>query len=301
MLFLAESDVHQLLPMRTCIDLLRRAFAEHREGKAHNQIRRRLMLPTGTVLHALAGATSKYLGTKVYSTNGKHGTFEFFVILYLAETGEALAIMRAEELGAIRTGAASGYAAELLAAPDASVVGMIGTGFQARTQLEAIRAVRPIKEARVWSRNRERVEKFAKDNNATPAESAEAAIRDAKIVVTATNAKDPVLDASWIAPGTFIAAMGSNQGNRRELPEALVKKAGLIAIDSIEQGKIEAGDQLLADTWQNVIELKDVQPGYDPSRITIFESLGIGLEDTAAAGYVYEEAVKRGVGIHLPE
>jgi ornithine cyclodeaminase/alanine dehydrogenase-like protein (mu-crystallin family) len=301
MLYLTESEVHQLLPMRTCIDLLRRAFEEQREGMAHNQIRRRLVLPTGTVLHALAGATSKYLATKVYSTNGKQGTFEFFVILYQAETGEALAIMRGEELGAIRTGAASGYAADLLAPPEANVLGMIGTGFQARTQLEAIRAVRPIQEVRVWSRNRDRVEKFAKENNAIPAESAEAAIRGAQIVVTATNAKDPVLDASWIEPGTFIAAMGANQGNRRELPTELVTRAGLIAIDSVDQGKIEAGDQILADTWKNVVELKDVQRGYDASRITIFESLGIGLEDTAAAGYVYEEAVKRGIGTQLPE
>ena len=123
-------------------------------------------------------------------------------------------------------------------------------------------------------------------------ETAEEACRGAHVIVTATTAKDPVIAADWVEPGTFIAAMGSNIANRRELPPELVKNSGLIAIDDMEQARIEAGDLLLAyggtEHWHNVQELQDVTPGYDPGRITIFESLGIAVEDCAAAAYVYE-------------
>ena len=301
MVYLTESDVQQLLPMKACINVVRAAFEELRAGTAQNQTRRRLALPTGTVLHALAGSCSGRIGTKIYSTNGQHGNFEFFFLLFDAETGKTLAIMQASELGCIRTGAATGYAADLLASPDANTIGIIGSGYQARRQVEAIRAVRPIRQVRAWSRRREPLEEFCKEMNAVPAESAEAAVRDAEIVVTATNSKDPVLAASWIQPGTFISAMGSNQGNRRELPGELLSTAGLVAVDSLEQAKIEAGDLVLAHCWDNVVELKDVEPVYDRRRITIFESLGLGLEDVAAGSYVYDQAVKKGVGVQLPE
>jgi ornithine cyclodeaminase/alanine dehydrogenase-like protein (mu-crystallin family) len=298
MLYLTESEVQQLLPMPACVGLMRHVFQELHDGKAQNQSRRRMILPTGSVLHALAGACGLYHGTKVYSTNGRHGVLDFIFWLCDAATGRALALMRAEALGAIRTGAASGYAADLLSAPDSSVLGVIGAGYQARTQVEAMRAVRPLREVRVYSRSRERLERFCADLHATPVESAEAAVRGAHIVVTATNAKDPVLSAEWISPGTFVAAMGSNQANRRELPAELVRSAGLVTVDSLEQAKIEAGDLILADYW-NVVELKDVQPGWVPGRISIFKSLGLGVEDVAAAGYVYEQALQRGIGVKL--
>ena len=301
MLYLTESQVRELLPMRAAVDLVRRAFEELQAGTGQNQSRRRLTLPTGTVLHALAGASGNYLGTKVYSTNGQHGVFAFCALLFEAATGRALAFLRADELGAIRTGAASGYAADLLAAPDASVVGMIGSGHQARTQLEAVRAVRDIREARVWSRRKEPLEQFCKDHGCVAAESAEAAVRGAHIVITVTNAKDPVLESSWIRPGALVAAAGSNQGKRRELPADLLEAAGLIAIDSVEQGKIEAGDIILANCWDKVVELKDVKRGHDPSRIAVFESLGLGIEDVAVAGHVYEQAIRRNIGLQLPE
>ena len=301
MLYLTESDVRQLIPMKACIKAVRAAFEELHAAKAQNQSRRRLVLPTGTVLHALAGSCGGRLGTKIYSTNGRHGNFEFFFLLFDAETGKTLAIMQASELGCIRTGAATGYAADLLSSPDANVLGILGSGYQAKRQVEAVRAVRPIRQVRAWSRRREPLEVFCKEMNATPAESAEAAVRGADIVVTATNAKDPVLAADWIKPGAFISAMGSNQGNRRELPADLLSGAGLVVVDSLDQAKIEAGDLVLAHCWDNVVELKDVEGVYDPRRITIFESLGLGLEDVAAGSYVYDQAVKKGVGVQLPE
>jgi ornithine cyclodeaminase/alanine dehydrogenase-like protein (mu-crystallin family) len=294
MVRITEADVERLLPMRACIDQMRLAFEAIREGKTLNQPRRRLILPTGSVLHQMAGAWGEYFGTKIYSSNLRHGGLhEMYVLLYDAETGKPLAFLEALNLSLIRTGAASGYAAELLARPDAEVIAIIGSGAQARTQVRAIRAARPIREVRVWSRNPDNVQKFAEELDCVPCGSAEQAVRGADIVVTATTAKDAVIAADWIAPGTFIAAMGSNIANRRELPGNLVKEAGLIAVDDMEQARIEAGDLLLAyggtQHWKNVEELQNVAPGYDPERITIFESLGIAVEDVAAAAYVYEK------------
>ena len=288
--------------MRACIDQMRRAFESIRACRTHNQPRRRLILPTGSVLHQMAGSWEKYFGTKIYSSNLRHGGLhEVIVLLYDAETAKPLAYVEANNLSLIRTGAASGYAAELLSNPAAEILGVIGSGFQARAQVEAILAARPIKEVRVWSRNPDNVARFvgehqAKGNSCVAAADAEAAVRGAHIVVTATNSKDPVLAADWIAPGTFVAAMGSNIANRRELPSELVRNAALIAVDDLEQARIEAGDLLLAyegtEHWRNVVELQHVKPGYDADRVTIFESLGIAVEDVAAAAYVYEAFAK---------
>lgn len=290
---ISESDVLRVLSMRACVDQMRLTFEAVRAGRTINQSRRRLILPTGSVLHQMAGAWENYFATKIYSSNAKHGGLhEMIVLLYDATTGKPLAHFEALNLSLIRTGAASGYAAEILSDPKADVVGLIGSGLQARAQVDAIRAVRPIREIRVWSRKPENAKRFADEMQCVAVESAEAAVRGAQIVVTATTAKDPVIEASWIKPGTFIAAMGSNVANRRELPADLVKNAGLIVVDDMAQARIEAGDLLLAyggtEGWRNVEELQNVTPGYDPTRITIFESLGIAIEDAAAAAYVYE-------------
>ena len=295
MLYLTESEVQQLLPMKEAIRMMRLAFEALRGGEAQNQARRRLVLKTNSVLHALAGSWQNYFGTKFYSTNPRYGA-HFLFALYDVETAKPLALMEANHLGQIRTGAASGYATDLMAAPDASVLGVIGSGFQARTQVEAIRAVRPIAQVRVWSRNADRVRAFAEEMNALPAATAEEAIRGAQIVATATNSRDPVLSADWVTPGTHINAMGSNIASRRELPAELVQSAKVVAVDALDQAKIEAGDLILADSWKNVIELKDVTRRYDPTAITVFKSIGLGLEDVAAGAFVYEEALRLHMG-----
>ena len=291
MLYLTEQDVRDLLPMADCVRMMRRAFEALAQGKAQNQPRRRLILEeTGSVLHSMAGAFDKYFGTKFYATNPKFGA-HFLFALYDARTATPLALMEANHLGQIRTGAASGYATDLLAAPDASVLGIIGSGFQAKTQLDAIRAVRPIKTVRVWSRDAAKRQRFAEEHGVTATQTAEEAVRGAHIVATATNAKDPVLEDAWIENGVHINAMGSNIANRRELPADLVRRAGLVAVDSLEQAKIEAGDLILADSWANVVELQAIAKSYQPSRITIFKSIGLGVEDVAAAAFIYERAL----------
>jgi len=290
MFYLTEADVRELLPMTECIPVMRRTFEALAQGRAQNQPRRRLILETGSVLHSMAGAFHNYFGTKFYSTNPRYGAY-FYFFLYDAKTAQPLAQIEANHLGQIRTGAASGYATDLMAHPQASTLGIIGSGFQARTQVEAIRAVRPIQQIRVWSRNEEKRRKFAVDCGATAVDTAEEAVRGAQIVVTATNAKDPVLEDAWIQPGTMINAMGSNIASRRELPSELMRRADLVAADSIEQAHIEAGDLILADSWANVKELKDVRQHYDPKQITIFKSLGLGVEDVAAGAFIYERAL----------
>jgi alanine dehydrogenase len=289
MLYLREEDVRSFLPMREAIGQMRSAFEALAQGKAVNQPRRRLILDTGAMLHSMAGSYQNYFGTKIYSAHPRYGA-HFYFLLFDAQTGNPLAQMEANYLGQIRTGAASAYATDLLANPEADTLGVIGSGFQARTQVEAIRAVRPIKTVRVWSRDEEKRRKFAEECDAQAVPTAEEAVRGAQIVVTATNSAEPVLEDAWIAPGTMINAMGSNVAKRRELPGELVRRAALVAVDSLEQAKLEAGDLILNDSWANVVELKDVKPNFHPAQITIFKSLGIGVEDVAAAAFVYERA-----------
>ncbi len=144
MLYLTEDNVRRFLPMREAIRLMRETFEALARGSALNQARRRLALPTGSVLHSMAGAFGNYFGTKIYSTHARHGA-HFFFLLFDAATGQPLALMEANHLGQIRTGAASGYATDLMAPPEAATLAIIGSGFQARTQLEATLAVRPIR------------------------------------------------------------------------------------------------------------------------------------------------------------
>ena len=296
MLTITEQDVLKLLPMREAVRLVREAFVGLADGSAMNQPRRRLFTPEGAVLHQLAGAFGKYFGAKIYSTHVKHGAW-FTVLLYDAATARPLATIEANHLGQIRTGAASGVATDLLARKDAAVLGVIGTGFQAETQIEAVRAVRDIREVRVWSRSAERREAFARKMNARATGTAEEAIRGADIIVTATYAKDPVLEDAWVAPGAHVNAIGSNNPLRREIPAELINRATLIAVDAIDQARIESGDLLLAWTtpeqWADsrLVELSTVaaaRRSRDSNQdVTIFKSNGLGVQDIAVGGYVY--------------
>jgi len=292
--------------MKECIRLVRETSVALASGKARNQPRRRLALETGAVLHAMAGAWGNYFGTKVYSTHVKHG-MHFHVVLYEAATGKPLALIGADYLGQIRTGAASGVATDLMARHDASTVGVIGSGFQAQTQVEAVMKVRTVKQVRVWSRSQEKRERFSQSVGAVgrAVGSAREAVQGADIVITATFARDPVLEVDWISDGTHVNAIGSNNSQRRELPMQLLDRASLIAVDSLEQALIESGDLLLAwppETWpaKPLVELQEIAAGKpgrsSPSDVTIFKSHGLGVWDVAAAAWVYEQATAKGLG-----
>lgn len=308
MLYLTESDVRQLLPMRECIGLMRRAFAELASGQAINHPRRRLVLPTRATLHYMAAGDGRYFGTKVYSTHPQHGA-RFLFLLYRAADAALLAVLEANHLGQIRTGAVSGLATSLLARPDSRAVGIIGSGFQARSQVEAILSVTQVTSVRVWSHSAGHCARFARECSeqfgvaVDAANTAEEAVRGADILVTATNAAEPVLHSDWVGAGTHVNAMGSNHPQRRELPAELVTRAAQIVVDSFEQSRMESGDVLMAlqeEDWSRVVELQDVVAGRTgrahAGDITLFKSNGLALEDVAAAGLVYERALQAGGG-----
>jgi ornithine cyclodeaminase/alanine dehydrogenase-like protein (mu-crystallin family) len=304
MIHITEEQVRALLPMAKAIELVEEAFRRLAQGQAVNHPRRRIVLLNRTVLHYMAAGDSEsgYLGTKVYATNPRHGA-RFVVLLFDAETTALLATIDADALGQIRTGAASGVATRHMARADARILAQIGAGYQAETQLEAVAAVREITQVRVYSRSEERRGGFAERMAATlglpvrPVATAEEAVRDADIVTTITSARDPVIDANWLRSGAHINAAGSNHILRREIPAAAIERAAVIAVDSIEQAQLEAGD-LVAAAKEGRLEgsrgrdLAEVVGGKANGRpstdaITLFESQGLAIEDIAVAGYVY--------------
>src|SRR5579863_980802 len=309
-LYLSEEDVLACLPMSKAIELVERAFHQLADGTAVNQPRRRVILPTGSVLHYMAGGTPEYFGLKAYSVNDKTGA-HFEVLLYRSADGLPLATLEANRLGQIRTGAASGVATKYLAREDAAVAAIIGSGFQAATQLEAVANARKLREVRVWSRKPERREEFARSSagklglNVKAVETARECVEGADIVVTATSSKVPVFESAWISPGTHVNGTGSNWAQRRELPAELVyERAAIVAVDSIEVAKLESGDLLipLGDYGSFPgVELSEIVAGKRPGRtgadqITVFKSNGLAVEDVAVAGHIYEEALRRGLG-----
>ena len=317
-LFLNEKEVVELLPMTECIDVLEKVFAYAGEGLGDNKPRSRIRLPNG-FLHFMAAATVgpdlSGFGYKAYSTFSGGGG-KFLVMLYHAETGELISVMEASALGQIRTGAASGLATRYMAPADASTVGVIGTGYQGRTQLEAVCAVRDVKQARAFSRTPEKREAFAYrmserlNIEVVPVESAEECIRGADIAVTITSSREPVLKGEWLKGNAHINAAGSNHWMRREIDGEAVERSSLVVVDDLEQAKVECGDLIWPAErgtfrWSKAHELKDVVSGRmsgrpDDGSITLFESQGVAIEDVASALHVYHKARERGMGQELP-
>ncbi len=316
-LFLNEQEVAALLPMDECIEALARAFAHAGAGQTDNKARSRIRMPGG-FFHFMAAADGGQgvFGYKAYPSFAGPGGAKMMVMLYDYQSGELLACMEGGRLGQIRTGAASGLATRYMARPDADTVAVIGSGFQARTQLEAVCAVRPIKQARVFSRRQERREDFARRSSerlgvdVQPADSAQGCVEGADIVIAITSAREPVVLGQWLAAGTHINAAGGNHWLRREIDEEAVLRSELIVVDDLEQAKIECGDLLWPEArgnfrWGMVHELRDLAAGRIPGRpspesLTLFESQGIALEDIAAAELVYRKAKEQGTGAELP-
>jgi len=315
-LLLAEADVKAVLTMPLAIAAVEDSFRRLADGTALLHSRQRLHVPSKSYLHymAAADAASGYMGLKIY-TSAKEG-LRFLVPLFSVESGDMLALIEADYLGQMRTGAASGVATRLLAREDARNVGIIGTGLQARTQLEAIALVRKLARVRTWSRDEQRRKKFAVEMSEVvglrveAAATAEEAIGDADIVVTSTTATNPVVEGRWLKPGVHINAIGANFPQKRELDAAAIERCEVIVADSREQSKFEAGDLIQAFgeepmKWAGVRELADIVGGKVPGRtspeqITLFKSNGIAIEDIVVAGRIYELARERGLGREVP-
>ena len=304
-LFLTETQVEKLLTMPEAMRVVEDAMREMGQARAVNRPRQRVRVPNG-ILHVMPAGlpTRGYLGFKYYTSF--RGKTRFWFHLIDAETGDVLAIVQADRLGQQRTGAASGVATKFLARDDATTVGVIGTGWQAESQLQAVCLARAMRVAKCYSRNADHRNAFAKKMsvqlgiNVVAVDSAEAAARDADVIITATNAREPVLRGEWIKPGAHINAVGANRAEARELDDAAIQRSTFICVDSVEQAKIEAGDLLAPiDTgvlsWERVSELSDLVAGKIKGRvhrddITLFKSLGIALEDVAVGAWVYEQA-----------
>jgi alanine dehydrogenase len=307
-LYLRESDVEELLPPEDAVEAVEACFQRLARGQVENRPRYRLAL-AGGALNVLAAVDLELgvTGSKVYS--GFADGARFVVTLFAADRPEVLAVVEADRLGQRRTGAASAVAARHLAKSAPRSLGIIGTGWQAESQLECIRAALPeIERIVAYSRNEKRLAAFCKRFRAEAGEyNKDAAEQD--IVVTATSSKDPVLRGEWLRPGTLVCAMGANRIESRELDNAVLERAAFVCCDSKEQARIEAGDLVepvergVLD-WLEVHELAEVVGGDVAGRasdddIVLFKSLGIAAEDVAVAALVYERAKERGVGIEL--
>ena len=297
---------------------IERVEAAHRalgERRAVDVPRERIHLPTGTQ-HVLQAASPDlgYIGFKNYYIRQQGRTF--YVQLTSIESGGLEALIEAAYMSMVRTGAASGMATRCLAHPDASIVGQIGTGNQGIGQLEGVCAVRRIRSARVYSRNRDRLAGFCDTMSkklgieVVPAESAEAAVRGAHVVNVITKAAEPVLLGRWLERGQHVNAAGSNALTRRELDAEAVKKCDVVTVDSRGTARKECGDLLPAvETglirWETLTEIGDVIAGRHPGRtspaqITLYESHGMGIQDLYVGAAVLDLARQQHVGTELP-
>jgi alanine dehydrogenase len=313
-LYLTEADVQRLVGVKDAIATLELLFETWPDPATVNLPRQRAPIGNGALnLMGAAWGASEVFGLKAYY--GAPGG-RFHVLLYSSRDASLKAMIEADHLGRIRTGAASGLATKLLANPEARSLGIIGAGRQAFTQVAAVCAVRKIETIRVFTRTPAHRETFAREIErklrvaATPASSGEAAIGDADIVITITKSAEPVLRANWLKSGVHVNAAGANAATRREVDAETVLRASVRATDHLAQAQVEAGEyrDLVAAgrlKWQDVVELGDILtekvPGRrGPADITLFKSLGIALEDIAFADLIWRRAVERGVGKPMP-
>jgi alanine dehydrogenase len=317
-IFLDEKTVTRLVGMKDALEATEEVFRETGKGNVTNVPRVRVPLNDGTLRITAAVLHFRgYYGIKVSSTTVfGHNAGRVFC-LYKEAGGELCAIVQVFAMGALRTGAASGVATRYLSNENSSVLGVIGSGRQARTQVEAIASVRTIKEVRAFSRSGEKRAQFCRDIEASlgiearPVETAQDAVTSCDIVVTSTTSTTPVLLGRWLSPGTHINAIGANYEHRRELDSEAVARATFIATDDKEQVQYESTD-LAAPVkegllgWDKVTPLGSVVARLVKGRsskddITLFKSLGVAIEDVALAIRAYEKAVAQGIGEQLPD
>ena len=310
-IYLTEADVGRLVTVKDAIATLEALFATWGQPSTSDLPRQRARLAGGAfnLMGAAYGAKGVH-GLKAYA--GVKGA-QFHTLLYSSLDGKLKAMIEADLLGQMRTGAASGVATKLLANADAHTLAVIGTGKQSRAQIAAVCAVRPITRVKVFSRTAEHREAYARSVEkdlgveVLPASSAQACGAEADVVVTTA---EPVCRAQWLAEGAHVNVAGANSNDRREVDAGTVLRAAVKATDHVEQAKAEAGEfrELVAAgklAWSAIRELGEFITGKaagrtSPSDLTLFKSLGIALEDVAFAELVYQRALAAGVGRPIP-
>ena len=313
-LLLREADVERLLTMKTTLELVERVHREYSTGKAIDVPRERTRLPKAA-LHILQAAvpSSNVFGYKAY-TSSREGV-RFLVYAFNAERGSLDAVVEANYLGMMRTGAAGGVAAKWLAREDAKVVGVFGSGWQAQSQIEALAQVRKLERVKVWARNAEKLAKFCTKMSAklsldvVPASSAEDCAKASDVVVTITTSATPVFDGEWLSGGTHVNAAGSNSLLRQEIDETTVRRADVVVVDSRPSAQKEAGDLLPALEKGRLhigglTELGEVIAGTRAGRtsseqITLFESQGMAMQDLVIAAELARIAREKKVGAEI--
>lgn len=310
-IYLTEADVTRLVTMSDAMTAVEECFRHQGAGAATHEPRRRVRVPAG-MLHVMFAADQEagVLGVKSYTTF--KGGARFHVLLYSADDGSLLAIIEADRLGQLRTGAATGVATKHLARRDASIGAVFGSGYQARTQVEGMAHARDFNEIRVYSRDPERRKAFASELCARlglwvlPVDSPEAALDGADVVTTMTASSKPVFEGSLVRPGMHLNIAGSNSLLKREVDDACIGRADLIAVDSLAAVPLESGDllgplQKGIVNQESLVELGRIVAGAHVGRgadeeVTLFKSHGIALEDIGLAARVYEKARELGLG-----
>ena len=321
MLILNQAEVEQLLPMSECISAMEEALIALARGEAHQPLRTIFRPPevkgVMAMMPTFRATPSPLFGLKaicVFPGNAAIGkdAHQGGVLLFDGGTGELLAVINASAITAIRTAAVSALATRLLAREDAGDLAIIGAGVQARTHLAAMACVRPLRRVRIASRRFENAVTFTQEMQPEfttliePVETVEAAIRGADIIVTATTSRDPVLRREWVSPGAHINAIGTFSPKAREVDTATMVDARLF-VDRRESALNEAGDYLIAAQEGAIgpehirAELGDILTGAhsgrtSPAEITLFKSLGLAIEDLAAAALVYQRARSQAAG-----
>jgi alanine dehydrogenase len=307
-LYLTEADVEALLSPADAVAAVEDSFRRLASGEVVNKPRYRVV--SEGVSMAVMSAVDTVLrlaGVKSYAVSS--AGVPFVVTLFDTDAGELAAVIEADRLGQLRTGAASAVAAKYLARDGATSLGIIGCGWQAESQVRCIReAVPTIERVVAYCRTEESLQEFCRRLDAEPGEShRDPAEQD--VVVTATTSKDPVLRGEWLRPGALVCAMGANDRRRRELDNAVLERASFVCCDSIEQAKLESGDliepvdQGILD-WLEVHELQEVVAGEVHGRqsdddIVVFKSNGVAAWDVAAGARTLELARQRGTGTQV--
>ncbi len=307
-LYLTEAEVAELLTPAEALEAVEGSFRRLAEGEVENLPRRRARLEHG--LFALMAAVDNglgFAGSKSYAWT-EDGT-PFVVVLFDTQKGALAAVIEADKLGQLRTGAASGVAAKYLAREGATSLGIIGCGWQARSQVACIREALPgIERVVAYCRNGQRLGEFCRETGAEPGESHRDPA-DQDVVVTATTSPDPVLRGEWLRDGALVCAIGANDPRRRELDNVVLERAAFVCCDSTEQARLESGDLIepveagVLD-WLEVHELQEVVAGELPGRqadddIVVFKSNGLAAWDVAIGAAALEKALAQGVGTQL--
>jgi len=322
-LIVNQTEVPRLLPMEACMEAMAEALRSVSRGESLLPLRQVIMLPGNA---GAFGSMPAYLGSppaiglkSITVFPGNHGTeldsHQGAVLLFETKRGSLRAVMDASSITAIRTAAVSGVATRLLARADAGDLALLGTGVQALTHLEAMSHARRLRRVRAWSRSPEHVRAFTQRAQRSlglevePAGSAREAVRGADLVCTVTSSREPVLEGEWLSPGAHVNAVGASLAAARELDTAAVVRASLF-VDRRESALNEAGDFLIPrregaiDDGHIRAELGELLLGSRPGRqsdaeITVFKSLGLAVEDVAAARLIYDNAVKTGAGTRV--